>query len=230
MQLLSEEKSSVVTSQSRPRLYSLAGKSLISQVGIWSALLLLVTIGAYLLLVLASLVTETSDVQLFSSLAVLVAVPAWLAQLACLHYLAPGNRKLLSLLAVASGTIYAVFATFTYLLQLTLIHQNIAKPYFDRYALFDLQNQDSIAAVTDMAGYFFLGLSLVLLPPVFKKAAGRIEKWLRRLTLAAGIACLVSVAGFAANWPTVRYLALVALVPLLLATAVELARLFQKEA
>lgn len=201
---------------------------LLTRLGFWAALTLSTMNILYMLMVLVSLATDTSNLQLLSALPVLVALPAFMALLVTLHYYAPEEKKPLTQLALLNGVAYVVLAGFTYFVQVTVIRQNLLKVQYQNYVMFDLQNQDSIAAVTDMAGYFFLGLALLCLVPLFAKSADRLERWIGRLVLVAGGAGLVAASSFIADWQTIRYLALVLLCPLLLFSAILLVFFFRQ--
>ena len=193
------------------------------RLGWWTAIILAGLNGLYMLMVLASLTTDTSDLQLLSALPVVLALPAVLIQLGVLEYVAPISYKGLARFGLACGTGYVVFAGFTYLTQLTVVRQNITKPQYENYLLQDLQNQNSLAAVTDMAGYFFLGLALLAAATILSKREGHSARWSARLLRVGGVLGVIATLCFTTGWQTFRYLALVGLVPCLLFGAISLA-------
>jgi hypothetical protein len=114
-----------------------------------------------MLLFLAGL-TSILNISILSLIFGFLLVPFFIALMVCLHYNTRKDIRLFSLLGVLFACMYGVLISFNYYLQLTLMQDNSTK-----LEIFNISNPDSMMWVIEVLGYFFMGLSTLIVIPVF---------------------------------------------------------------
>lgn len=66
-------------------------------------------------------------------------------------------------------------------------------------SVFEMTNPQSMMWVTEILGYFFMGLTTLFTAPVF--GAGRIEKLIKWLFVANGVLGILTPIGYGLNFP-----------------------------
>ena len=103
------------------------------------------------------------------------------------------QHKLESFLAVLFAAMYGVFVSFNYAFQFSFMERNIPIP-----TLLDMHNIDSIFLVIEILGYFFMGLSTLVLIPLFSK--NWLGKSIQLLFLINGLLGIGGLIGYAGGW------------------------------
>jgi hypothetical protein len=158
----------------------------VSQLGFWSALIVLLGGIVYLVSIVWNSVggfpyPPVSMTKTLAGITVLLMAPALMILIACIHAYAPRNKKVLSQIGSMFLVAFAVLALINRFLQFTVLGQQN-----DGLALFDLYTLHSVALALEMLSWgFFLGLATLFVAPVF--AGGTLEHWIRRLLIINGI-------------------------------------------
>jgi hypothetical protein len=101
-----------------------------------------------------------------------------------IHFYAPVEKKIWSLLGVAFAIVYAVFASINYLIQFIVVRPAILSGEGDRVALLVMGNPDSVFWALANS-YMYMSISLLFAAWVFE--GGRLERWIRWIFIAVGI-------------------------------------------
>ena len=119
--------------------------------------------------------------------------PAFLSLVVCIYWLTD-THKFEALLSILFAVIYVVFVSFNYSLLFSFQGRNLEIPI-----LLQATNVDSIFFVIEILAYHFMGLSTLLLIPIFKNDGLSLSiKWLFLLNAVLGIG---GVIGYALSWP-----------------------------
>lgn len=167
----------------------------VSQLGFWSALMVLLGGIVYLISIVWNSVEgfpypPVQTTKTLAGVTVLLMAPALIVLVACIQAYAPRNKKVLSRIGSTFLVAFAVLALINRFLQLTVLAQQA-----DGLALFDLYNLHSVALALEMLSWgFFLGLATLFVAPVF--ARGTLEHWIRGLLITNGILCIASGIGY----------------------------------
>jgi hypothetical protein len=100
--------------------------------------------------------------------------------------------KLFSMLGVIFACMYGVFISFNYFLQLSLMESNPTD-----LALFDMYNPKSLMWVIEVLGYFFMGLSTLVVFPLFGSAL--LDIFIKIIFIVNGLLGIGGLIGFAFN-------------------------------
>jgi hypothetical protein len=123
----------------------------------------------------------------------LIVVPFLLAMLA-LHHTTPSRKKFWSHAALLFATLYAVFVTANYVVQLATVIPLKLRGEGDHIRLLE-QTPHSMFWDFDALGYIFMGLATLAATPVFEKTG--FQKWVRLSFLAnAAVTPLIMVVYF----------------------------------
>jgi hypothetical protein len=127
--------------------------------------------------------------------AMLIFGPAYLIMLHSVHELAPEERKFLSRLGLAFGTIFVTCSSIHYFIQISTVPLSIARGELDGLSQFIQSNPDSGIAGLNMAGWtLFLGLSSLFIAPVFRGKG--LHRTIRIAFLINGIICITGGIAF----------------------------------
>jgi hypothetical protein len=110
---------------------------------------------------------------------------SFLVLMVSVHYLAPGDRKVWSHVAVAFATAYTVLISLVYFVQLTLVAPRMAHGRVDGIEPFLFVPFDSFLYAVDILGYTFMSVSTLFAAQVF--SGGGLERVTRYSLVANGL-------------------------------------------
>ena len=128
-----------------------------------------------------------------------IPVPFLLAMVA-LHYLAPGNKRMWTHIAVLFTTIYATFVTLNYVVQLATVIPAALAGTLDAIRVLD-QTPHSLFWDVDALGYIFLGLATLFASFLF--ANHGFERWIKWFFFAHAL--VTPLIAFVYFYPTFSY-------------------------
>lgn len=146
-----------------------------------------------ILLILAGL-TSVLKIEIPSLVLGFVLAPFFIAFAVCIHYFFGKKTSLYSLLGIIFAVMYGVLICFNYYLQLTLMQKDI--PGLD---LFSMKNPNSIMWVIEVLGYFFMGLSTLVMAPILGTTVA--EKVVKLAFILNGFLGIGGLIGYALNFP-----------------------------
>jgi hypothetical protein len=168
----------------------------ISELGYWAGLAATaatVTFDVVQLLQVAGVLTFPLDEILIYGASLAIVVPFVLEMLA-LHHLTPPERRFFSHAAVVFTTLYAVFVSANYVVQLATVLPAKLAGSLDAVRVLD-QTPHSLFWNFDALGYLSMGLATLLAVPALSEAG--FERWVRRALLAnALVTPLIAVVYF----------------------------------
>lgn len=104
---------------------------------------------------------------------------SFLVLVVSIHQIAPANRKVWSLAAVAFATIYAVLTGTVYFVQLTFVAPRLARGEIEGMEMFLFVPFDSFLYSVDILGYSFMSVATLFAGRVFQgRGLRRIVRWL----------------------------------------------------
>jgi hypothetical protein len=148
------------------------------KVGYWAGLIAFAATAAYVIvqvLQIAGVFSFPLDEILIYGTSLCIVIPFILEMLA-LHYIAPTDKKFWSHAALIFTSIYAVFVTANYIVQLATVIPATIKDADDDIQILK-QTPHSLFWDFDAIGYIFMGLATLFAIPVFKKQG--FQKWVR---------------------------------------------------
>lgn len=168
----------------------------IKVLGFWSGLLAFVSTVAYVaiqLLQVGGLIKFPLDEILIYGSSLCIVFPFIIAILA-LHYVTPTEKKFWSHAALIFTTLYAVFVTANYVVQLATVVPMKLKGNGREIRLLE-QTPHSLFWDFDALGYIFMGVAMLFAVPVFRREG--FQKWVRVSFLAnALVTPLIAVVYF----------------------------------
>jgi hypothetical protein len=174
----------------------------IDKIGFWSGLLAFVATVSYCivqLLQVYDLLSYPLDEKLIYGTSLCIVIPFVLEMMA-LHYATPENKKFWSHTALTFTTLYAVFVTANYVVQLATVIPMTMKGHLNEVRILQ-QTPHSLFWNFDAIGYIFMGLATLAAFPVFEKKG--LQGWVRLSCLAnAFVTPLISIVYF---YPTYSY-------------------------
>jgi hypothetical protein len=174
----------------------------INSVGFWAGILAFCATVAYCVVQLLQLYGVFSfpiDEILIYSTSLCIVIP-FLVEILALHHITPGSRKFWSHAAVIFTTLYAVFVTANYVVQLATVIPQTMQGKLDQVRILQ-QLPHSMFWNFDALGYIFMGLASFAAIPVFEKKG--FQKWVRLSLIAnATVTPLISIVYF---YPTYSY-------------------------
>lgn len=123
------------------------------------------------------------EANLYSYLACFLLAPSFVIMTACVHSVAPEDKKIWSRIGLLFAVIYAVFCTLTYYIQWVFIRPNQLIMPIELVKLLSFQNGTLMFDV-DMLGYGFLCLSTLFTSGVF---TGRENRWIKIFYIINGV-------------------------------------------
>ena len=158
-------------------------KNTIYKIGFWSGLMAFTATISYCIIqvsqVYGILNYPTDEILIYSS-SLCIVVPFILEMLA-LHYITPDGKKFWSHAALTFTTLYAVFVTANYVVQLATVIPMTLKGSLNEVRILQ-QTPHSLFWNFDALGYIFMGLATLVAVPVFEKKGS--QRWVRMAFLA----------------------------------------------
>jgi len=164
-----------------------ANKNYVYQLGFWSA------VAATLLVTIAG-ITAAASIQPFATIMGFLLTLSFLVVMACIHYYAPEEKRVFSIVGLSFAIIYGALISINYFIQLTFVNQGT----FDA-SIFSMTNTHSMMWVIEVLGYFFMGLATLFAAPVF--GSSRTEKAIKWLFVANGVLGILTPIGYGLNLP-----------------------------
>ena len=143
---------------------------IINKAGFWSGIIAFTATIAYCifqLLQLYNILTYPTDEILIYSSSLCIVIPFVLEMLA-LHYITPDDKKFWSHAALTFTTLYAVFVTANYVVQLATVIPMTLKGNLEEVRILQ-QTPHSLFWNFDALGYIFMGLATLVAIPIFAK-------------------------------------------------------------
>jgi len=156
-------------------------RNLVFQLGFWSAILITV-------LNVSSTFSRIASFPMLSMALGLFVTSIFVLLMASVHYCAPDDRKILTLLGVAFAVVCATLLGINYYLQITVVR-------WTSIPLLAISNPHSIMWAIEVLGYGFMGLATLFPAIIFSK--GKMEFVIRWLFIANGVLGIGGIIGFA---------------------------------
>jgi hypothetical protein len=171
-------------------------KPIICKIGFWSGVIAFTATIAYCvvqLLQLYDVITYPADERFIYGTSLCIVIP-FVLEILALHYSTPGLKKFWSHAALVFTTLYAVFVTANYVVQLATVIPMTMKGHLDEVRILQ-QTPHSLFWNFDAIGYIFMGLAAAAAVPAFTKKG--FQKWVRLSLIAhALVTPLISVVYF----------------------------------
>lgn len=151
---------------------------LINKVGFWSGLIAFTATVAYCivqLLQLYGVLTYPTDERLIYGTSLCIVIP-FVLEILALHYITPEEKRFWSHAALTFCTLYAVFVSANYVVQLATVIPATLKGSLDEVRILQ-QTPHSLFWDFDALGYILMGLATLVAIPVFGKEG--FQKWVR---------------------------------------------------
>ncbi|HEY0676720.1 MAG TPA: hypothetical protein VGD17_00490, partial [Chitinophagaceae bacterium] len=143
--------------------------------------------------------TFPTDERLIYGTSLCIVIPFVLAMLA-LHYITPEKKRFWSHAALIFTTLYAVFVTANYVVQLATVIPMALKGSLSEVRVLQ-QTPHSLFWDFDALGYIFMGIACLMAVPVFERKG--FQKWVRLAFVAnAAVTPLITIVYF---YPTFSY-------------------------
>jgi hypothetical protein len=181
-------------------------KSVVRKIGFWAGLSAFSATTGYCivqLLQVAGVLNYPIDEKLIYGTSLLIVFP-FIIEILALHYTTPLHKRFWSHGALTFTTLYAVFVTSNYVVQLATVIPMALKGQLEEIRILQ-QTPHSLFWNFDALGYIFMGLATLVAVPIFEKTG--FQKWVRRSLIAnALVTPLISIVYF---YPTYSYSLLV---------------------
>ena len=219
----------------------------ISKIGLWSAVITILSSASYGIAVIAffayflsepassqaqgwtgieAFVATFQPIQMLPVIPSLLLAPAFTALMVSIHSYAAEDKKIWSHLGLAFTLIYATMAAMNYMIQLLPVWRSINNSETDGLAMFVLGNPHSIFWALAYA-YIFMNLAMLLSAPIF--GGNPLENRIRLLFILNGVSGVFTLASAALDSPPFFLLgSLVFWCPVFLAAVVSVAVLFNR--
>ena len=193
-------------SKKTARLDCTSSSAWVHQLGFWSAGLATLIGILYFVVILGLLVTgyfvfpPSEAVQLFGGITTLITAPILVVMVACVHHIAPPEKKIFSQVGLLFTVLFAGMVTINRFVQLGMVRNSVLTGETSGLERFLPYDSHSAMFALEMLGWaFFLGLAALFLAPVFSH--GKIGQWIRWLFVSYGILGLISALGYLFNSP-----------------------------
>jgi len=153
-------------------------KHLINKVGFWSGLIAFTSTVAYCivqLLQVYGILTYPTDERLIYGTSLCIVIP-FILEILALHYITPKEKRFWSHASLTFSTLYAVFVSANYVVQLATVIPATLKGSLDEVRILQ-QTPHSLFWDFDAMGYILMGLATLVAIPVFEKQG--FQKWVR---------------------------------------------------
>ena len=175
-------------------------KVTIRKIGFWSGLSAFTATLAYCIvqiLQLYGVLTYPADEILIYSTSLCIVIP-FLLEILALHHITTGYRKFWSHAALIFSSLYAVFVTANYVVQLATVIPMTMQGKLTEVRLLQ-QLPHSLFWDFDALGYIFMGLASFAVIPIFEKKG--FQKWVRLSFIAnAAVTPLITIVYFYPNY------------------------------
>lgn len=151
---------------------------LINKIGFWSGLFAFTATVAYCivqLLQLYGVFNYPTDERLIYGTSLCIVIP-FVFEILALHYITPKEKKFWSHAALTFATLYAVFVSANYVVQLATVIPATLKGSLNEIRILQ-QTPHSLFWNFDALGYIFMGLATLVAIPAFEKQG--FQKWVR---------------------------------------------------
>jgi hypothetical protein len=138
----------------------------------------------------------------------LVVIP-FLPMMAAIHYNAPPDRRIFSMLGVAFAGITVAMLSFQYYSQFTVVRYNLTSGEQQALGLFVLGNPHSFFWPLEVLGYGFMSLSTLFAGFVFSTDV--LERWIRGLFITNGVIGIAGILVYPLGVSTIAFLSGLAL-------------------
>ena len=169
---------------------------LINKFGFWSGVVAFTATVAYCIvqiLQLYGLLSYPTDERLIYGTSLCIVVP-FVLEILALYYITPETKKIWSHAALIFATLYAVFVTANYVVQLATVIPMTMKGSLNDVRILQ-QTPHSMFWNFDALGYIFMGLACLAAIPAFQKKG--FEKWVRISFIAnAAVTPLITIVYF----------------------------------
>lgn len=158
----------------------------ICKIGFWSGFLAFVATLAYCIvqtLQVAGVLSYPLDEILIYGTSLGIVIP-FVLEILALHYVTPEEKKFWSHAALIFTTIYAVFVSANYVVQLATVIPMSLKGASDEIRMLK-QTPHSLFWDFDALGYIFMGLATFIAVPAFEQQG--LQRWVRIFFLANGL-------------------------------------------
>jgi hypothetical protein len=174
----------------------------IDSIGFWSGIMAFIATIAYCivqLLQLYQVITYPSDEILIYGASLCIVIP-FLVEMLALHYKTDESKKFWSHLALTFTTLYAVFVTANYVVQLATVIPQTMQGKLDEVRVLQ-QLPHSMFWDFDALGYIFMGLACLAAVPLFENKG--FKRWVKLSLIAnAVVTPLIAIVYF---YPTYSY-------------------------
>jgi hypothetical protein len=150
----------------------------INKIGFWSGLFAFIATTTYCIiqvLQLYGVFIYPTDERLIYSSSLCIVIP-FVLEILALHYVTPDRKRFWSHAALTFTTLYAVFVTANYVVQLVTVIPMTLKGSLEEVRILQ-QTPHSLFWDFDALGYIFMGLATLVAIPVFEKQG--IQRWVR---------------------------------------------------
>src|SRR3954467_13721175 len=158
----------------------------ICKIGFWSGLIAFTSTIAYCIvqvLQLYNVLTYPMDERLIYGTSLCIVIP-FVLEMHALHYITPNGKKFWSHAALTFTTLYAVFVTANYVVQLSTVIPMTLKGDLEEVRILQ-QTPHSLFWNFDALGYIFMGLATLVAVPIFAKKG--FQRWVRIAFIANAI-------------------------------------------
>lgn len=180
----------------------------VTGMGFWSSVLLVILSIAFIVSVVATYYVnhsfdwwgggEKAPLTFYVSLTLALLSAVLLTMLmVSIHFYAPEEKKIFSNIAVAFTLIGVALISLNYYVQLTVVLKQFLADNTEGLQMFIYQNTASVMFAVDIVGYFFIGLAMFFVAPVFGN--GLLELFIRWFFVLTGLANLSGVVGHVLN-------------------------------
>ena len=150
----------------------------INKIGFWAGLFAFMTTITYCViqvLQLYGVFNYPTDERLIYASSLCIVIP-FVLEILALHYVTPAGKRFWSHAALTFTTLYAVFVTANYVVQLVTVIPMTLKGSLEEVRILQ-QTPHSLFWDFDALGYIFMGLATLVAIPVFEKQG--IQRWVR---------------------------------------------------
>lgn len=150
----------------------------INKIGFWSGIIAFSATMAYVivqLLQFAGMLTFPLDEILIYGTSLCIVIP-FVLEILALHYITPPEKRFWSHAAVVFSSIYAVFVTANYVVQLATVIPMKLNNAAEKISILE-QTPHSLFWNFDALGYIFMGLATLIAVPLFERKG--FQKWVR---------------------------------------------------
>jgi hypothetical protein len=181
-------------------LFKTMNGSLTKRVGYWTSVVAAGLGALYLILIIGSVFTGSFTfpppefVQYSAAIISLLFCPLLVIIMACVHTLAPAEKKVFSLSSFGMTVLFVASVSINRFVELGIIRQSLASGDVTGIEWFLPYGGHSVMFALEIMGWgWFLGLAMLLAAPLF--AASKLELWIKWLMVSFGVLGILSALG-----------------------------------